>query len=150
ITFRHDVTKDFILRAAVTTSLARPNYYALAPFVSAIPGDYEVAAGNPDLKDTYATNFDLMAENYFENIGIVSAGIFYKNLQNFIYSYRDANYTREKFASDFPHITNPIPPDADRQWTFVQSRTGANVDVYGPEAAFQRRRACLPGRDLQG
>ncbi len=150
ITFRHDVTKDFILRAAVTTSLARPNYYALAPYVSALPGDYEVFAGNPDLKATYATNFDLMAENYFENIGIVSAGIFYKNLQNFIYSYRDANYTRSKFTADFPDITNPIPADADRQWTFVQSRNGDKVDVYGAEVAFQRQLDFLPGKFLKG
>src|SRR5690606_35210427 len=32
LSFRHNVSKDFILRAAVTTSLARPNYYALASY----------------------------------------------------------------------------------------------------------------------
>ena len=150
ITFRHDVTKDFIVRAAVTTSLARPNYYALAPFVSSLPGDHEIMTGNPDLKATYATNFDLMAENYFQNIGIVSAGIFYKNLNNFIYSYRDANYSSEKFATDFPDIANPIPADATDQWTFVQSRNGDNVDVYGAEVAFQRQLDFLPGKFLKG
>ena len=52
LTLRHNVNDDFILRAAVTTSLARPNYYNLAPYVNAIPGDHEIDAGNPNLKAT--------------------------------------------------------------------------------------------------
>src|SRR5690606_23367817 len=88
---------NFILRAAVTTSIARPNYYNLAPYVNVIPADSEIAAGNPNLKATYATNFDVMAENYFENIGIVSAGAFYKNLDNFIYTYNNKIYTTDNF-----------------------------------------------------
>ena len=30
-------------------------------------------------------NFDLMAERYFSNVGILSAGVFYKNISDFIY-----------------------------------------------------------------
>src|SRR5690606_36827378 len=111
---------------------------------------HEIMADNPDMKATYATNFDLMAENYFQNIGIVSAGIFYKNLKNFIYSYRDANYSREKFATDFPDIAHPIPADATDRWTFVQSRNGDNVDVYRAEVAFARQLDILPAKCLKG
>lgn len=150
LSFRHNVSKDFILRAAVTTSLARPNYYALAPYVSAVPGDFHIQAGNPNLKATYATNFDVMAENYFQNVGIVSGGMFYKRLSNFIYKYSDVNYTREKFANAFPDISNPIPENPDGQWTFIQSRNGDNVDVYGLEVAFQRQLDFLPGKFLKG
>ena len=148
LTVRHDVTNDFILRAAVTTSLARPNYYALAPFINALPGDTEIDAGNPNLKATYATNFDLMAENYFQNVGLVSAGAFYKRLNNFIYRYADRSYTGNKFANDFPDISNPIP--AGEEWRFRQSRNGDNVDVYGFEVAFQRQLDFLPGKFLKG
>ncbi|HLS94200.1 TonB-dependent receptor [Sphingobacterium allocomposti] len=150
LTLRHDVTKDFIIRAAVTTSLARPNYYALAPFVSSMPGDFEIVAGNPDLKATYATNFDLMLENYFQNIGLVSGGLFYKNLSNFIYTYNDPNYSHEKFAADFPNVSNPIPAGSSGQWSFVQHRNGDKVDVYGAEVAFQRQLDFLPGKFLKG
>ncbi|MBE8721265.1 TonB-dependent receptor [Sphingobacterium pedocola] len=148
LTLKHDVTKDLILRAAVTTSLARPNYYALAPYVNALPGDAELSAGNPNLKATYATNFDFMAENYFQNIGLVSAGAFYKRLNNFIYRYNDPNYNTGKFESDFPTVSNPVP--AGENWQFVQYRNGDNVDVYGFEVAFQRQLDFLPGRFLKG
>lgn len=150
ISFKHDVTNDFILRAAITTGLARPNYYALAPFVSTIPDEQSIEAGNPNLKATYATNFDFMAENYFQNVGLVSGGVFYKRLKNFIYNYSDPNYNREKFAGDFPNVENPIPADNNLPWNFLQARNGESVDVYGLEVAFQRQLDFLPGKFLKG
>ncbi len=143
VTLKHKFTDNFILRAAVTTSIARPNYYNLAPYVNVIPADSEIAAGNPNLKATYATNFDVMAENYFENIGIVSAGAFYKNLDNFIYTYNNKIYTTDNFSADFPTVANPIP--AGENWDFTQARNGDKVSVYGFEVAFQRQLDFLPG-----
>ena len=49
ISLQYNATKDLVLRAAVTTALARPNYYALAPYVNNIAADKEITAGNPDL-----------------------------------------------------------------------------------------------------
>lgn len=148
LTLRHDVTNDFVLRAAVTTSLARPNYYALAPFINALPEDGELDAGNPNLKATYATNFDFMAENYFQNVGLVSFGAFYKRLNNFIYRYVDRTYTSDKFTADFPEVSNPVP--TGEQWRYRQYRNGDNVDAYGLEVAFQRQLSFLPGKFLKG
>src|SRR5690606_11094029 len=125
ITLQHKFNDNFILRAAVTTSLTRPNYYNLAPFVNVIQEDSEIAAGNPNLKATYATNFDVMLENYFENIGIVSGRVFYKTLDNFIYSYNNTIYSSNDFASDFPSVAYPIPNGEN--WDFTQARNGDNV-----------------------
>lgn len=144
VTLKHKFTENFILRAAVTTSLARPNYYNLAPYVNVIQEDAEIAAGNPNLKATYATNFDVMVENYFKNIGIVSGGVFYKNLNNFIYTYNNNVYTANDFSADFPTIANPIP--AGENWDFTQARNGDKVSVYGFEIAFQRQLDFLPGK----
>ena len=91
-----------------------------------------------------------MAENYFENVGIVSAGVFYKRLHNFIYRYSDIDYTHDKFAEAFPDIQNPIPENTTDQWYFVQSRNGDDVDIYGAEIAFQRQLDFLPGKFLKG
>ncbi len=144
ITLRYDVQNDFILRAAATTALARPNYYDLVPFVNAIPGDREIVTGNPDLKATYAYNFDFMAEKYFSTIGILSGGIFYKNLKDFIYTYSNNQYTATNFAADFPNQSNPIP--AGENWDFIQKRNGDAVNLYGFEVAFQRQLDFLPGK----
>lgn len=148
ISFKYDATADMVLRAAFTTALARPDYYSLAPFVNNNAADAEISAGNPALKATYAYNFDLMAENYFKSVGLVSAGVFYKNLNNFIYTYSNNQYTSANFSGDFPEQANPIP--ADETWTFIQSRNGDNVAVYGFEFAFQRQLDFLPGKFLKG
>ncbi|GGB95687.1 TonB-dependent receptor [Dyadobacter sediminis] len=143
LSFKYNATENFILRAAATTALARPNYYALAPTLSTIPGDKEIRAGNPDLKATYSWNYDFMAENYFESVGLISGGVFYKNLKNFIYTYRNQQYTTVDFANNFPGSTNPVA--AGEQWDFFQSRNGENVHVFGFELAFQRQLDFLPG-----
>lgn len=148
LAFKFNVQDDFILRAAFSTALARPNYYALAPFVNALPDDTQISAGNPDLKATYAYNYDFMAEKYFQSIGIVSGGVFYKRLNNFIYNHRDNLYNNAKFANDFPGIANPIP--VGEQWRFVQSRNGKHVNVYGFEVAVQRQLDFIPGAFFKG
>lgn len=148
ITLKHNFTDNFILRAAFTTSLARPNYYALAPYVNSNISDKELFAGNPNLKATYSTNYDIMLERYFQNVGIISGGVFYKNLKNFIYMYNDRSFNATRFNEVFPDLNNPI--QAGETWDFAQFRNGDKVDVYGFEVAFQRQLDFLPGKFLQG
>jgi TonB-dependent receptor len=145
---KYQANDDLVFRGAFTTALARPNYYALTPFVGIVAGDENITAGNPDLDATNAYNFDLMAEQYFKSVGILSGGLFYKRLNNFIYTYADRSYTREKFTLDFPDVNNPIPDG--EQWAFTQSRNGESVDVYGFELAIQRQLDFLPGKFLRG
>ncbi len=145
---KYQANDDLVLRGAFTTALARPNYYALTPFVGIVAGDEAIAAGNPDLDATNAYNLDLMAEQYFKSVGILSGGLFYKHLKNFIYTYADRAYTQSKFASDFPDLTNPIPDG--EQWAFTQNRNGESVNVYGFEVAVQRQLDFLPGKFLRG
>ena len=146
LSFKYNAPKDWIYRAAFTTSLARPNYYDLAPFISVIPDDdSEIAAGNPNLKATYAYNFDLMVEKYYKSVGLLSGGVFYKNLNDFIYTYRDNQYTNAEFAVDFPGQPNPIPETNPGNWGLTQQRNGESVDVYGFEVALQRQLDFIPG-----
>ncbi|MDR6967718.1 TonB-dependent receptor [Flavobacterium arsenatis] len=147
VSFKYDASESLVLRAALTTALARPDYYALAPFVNNIASDSEIFAGNPNLDATLAYNADFMVENYFKSVGLLSGGIFYKRLNDFIYTYSDPAYTTDEFANDFPNQANPIP--AGENWTFTQSRNGDKVDVYGFEVALQRQLDFLPGKFLK-
>lgn len=148
LTLKHNFTEDFLLRAAYSTALARPNYYALAPYINSVPDDTKIFAGNPDLKATYSHNFDVMLEKYYRNIGLISGGVFYKNLKNFIYKYSNTAYKTADFARDFPGKPNPIA--ADQTFEFYQDRNGDKVNLYGFEVAFQRQLDFLPGKFLQG
>jgi TonB-dependent receptor len=143
LNLKYNVTKNFVMKAAVTKSLARPRYYDLVPFFNVSPGNASINAGNPSLEPVRAFNADLMAEHYFKSVGIISGGLFYKKLDNFFYTYIDGAYTTAKFAADFPGVTNPIP--ASTTWDFAQRRNGDGANVFGFEAAIQRQFDFLPG-----
>lgn len=142
ITLKYDIDKDFIIRTAFSTAIARPNYYYLVPFTSITTDQMDLSIGNPHLKPTYSYNFDIMTEYYFESIGLVSGGGFYKNMKNFIYTYKNVNYTLDNFSKDFPGVINPI--QIGDVWTFTQYKNGKDVDVFGIEISMQRKLDFIP------
>ena len=148
ITFKYQTSNDWIYRAAFTTALARPDYYALAPHISVFSEDTSINAGNPDLKVTYAYNFDLMVEKYFQSVGMISAGVFYKNLNDFIYTYYSENFTTQDFERNFSGQNNPIP--TGENWRFTQQRNGDQVNLFGFEVAVQRQLDFIPGAFWKG
>jgi TonB-dependent receptor len=148
ITFKYTPIENFVVRAAATTAIARPNYYALSPYVNTVLDDSAIDAGNPDLKASYAWNYDLMGEYYFKSVGLISGGVFYKNINDFIYQFRDENLSTAAFATQFPDLPNPVP--AGESWTLTQARNGESVKVYGFEVALQRQLDFLPGAFLKG
>jgi TonB-dependent receptor len=124
IHLKYDFNRNTILRAAWTNTIARPNYFDLVPYAEFSPQDQELARGNPDLLATTAMNFDLMAERYFNTIGLVSLGGFYKNLDNFIYVQTQQNFSDPQFGDDL-EFTRPL--------------NGGAATVAGFEVSFQRQ-----------
>lgn len=85
---RFDASENFVVRAAATRAIGRPNYESLAPFVQiedANSSEPQVTMGNPDLDPLYSNNFDLSVEYYVGNMGLLSAAVFYKDIENPIF-----------------------------------------------------------------
>lgn len=76
-----DVTN---IRAAYTRTFIRPLFNDFTPgqSVDVVGAVKTITRGNPNIKPTYADNFDLTAEHFFGNIGFVSTGVFHKNLKD--------------------------------------------------------------------
>ena len=113
--------EDSQLRAAVTRSLARPNFEDMAPWRLVNLEDREVELGNPDLDVTTAWNIDLMWEKYLQPVGIFSAGIFYKDLTDYIYIFQ----------------VDEVVDGEDVE--VVQPRNGDKGTLAGFEIAFQNQ-----------
>jgi len=126
---KYDFGKNYVFRLAWTNTLARPDYYRLVPFEEYNPEDGELIAGNPELDPTTSMNFDLMAEKYFTDIGLVSIGGFYKDVKDFIY---------EQEMNNFLH---PVYGEVD----FTTFNNGQSATVMGFEAAIQKQLDFLPG-----
>jgi len=121
VLLKYNLSSRSLIRGSVTSTLARPNYYDLVPYISFSRDDLEAEFGNPDLKAATATNVDLSYENYLPNVGLVSAGVFYKRINNFIYTESINNY-----------VYNGTTYDAQTP------KNGEVANVQGLELAFQR------------
>jgi TonB-dependent receptor len=75
------------IRAAYTKTLSRANLPDLSPseIVDVTGGQARITRGNPALNPTYSNNLDLIGELFLENIGQVTAGVFYKGISNYIF-----------------------------------------------------------------
>lgn len=127
---KYDLGANSIIRAAWTNSLARPSYFSLVPSENYSPENQTLVRGNPNLEATKAMNFDIMAESYFESIGLVSAGVFQKTLRDFIY---------DKTA------LNVVDPKYGQLISSTRPENGGTANAYGIETALQRQLDFLPG-----
>jgi TonB-dependent receptor len=113
------------VRAAYTRSVVRPTFEQLAPgFI--IDGD-EAEFGNPNLAPLTSHNLDLGIARYLGRAGILSAGLFYKDIKNFVYATDVAG--TGAFAS------------FDEAKTFAN---GDEADIWGLELSFSRQLDWLP------
>jgi TonB-dependent receptor len=128
---RFNATGDVVIRAAWTNTLARPNYYDLVPYRLIENGDELLALGNSALKPTTSMNFDLMGEKYFESVGIISVGGFYKKLDDIVFTYKEFNYMDPVSGIEFEEFEQPL--------------NGGEAQLAGFEIAVQRQLNFLPG-----
>jgi TonB-dependent receptor len=128
---RYNVTDNMNLRAAVTRSYARPNFSDIIPAQEININEGEGTIGNAKLKPVAATNVDILAEKYFGSVGILSGGIFYKRLTDFIFNRR--------FESD------QYPGSEGQVIDITQARNGESASLFGFEVAYQQNLTFLPG-----
>jgi TonB-dependent receptor len=78
----YSLTENMNIRIAGTQTLARPNFREIAPYASKEFINDEELLGNPDLKRTLITNYDLRWE-WFTNPGeVLAVSGFYKQMKN--------------------------------------------------------------------
>lgn len=83
-----ELTPEVLLRFAASQNLNRPGLGSIAAEGSAFKddnsGDITASRGNPNLKPYKDTTLDFSAEYYFGKVGLLSASVFHKRINNFI------------------------------------------------------------------
>jgi len=118
--------ENTVLRFSWNNTISRPVFEQTIPFAE-IDND-EVEVGNPDLDSLESSNFDVSVERYIGGLGLVSAAVFYKDVENFIFE--------QTLFEDFGDIENA------EVTTF---RNGPSGDILGLELTAQRQLDFLPG-----
>lgn len=114
------------LRAAYTRTFARPDFASLNPGTTVNEINRVIVSGNPELNPTYSSNFDLLGEYFFTNVGVFSGGVFYKQITDDIY-----NATSQQTINGFQYLVTR-PENIESAW------------LFGAEFGFSHRFDYLP------
>lgn len=82
--FRYALEPNLILRAAYSSTIARPGFNQANPALAIDLGSAIVSTGNANLKPAKANSFDFSIEKYLREGGILSVGVFDKEISNYI------------------------------------------------------------------
>jgi TonB-dependent receptor len=124
------LTPNTNLRGAFSMGISRPNFQDQVPSQQIDPNTtpQSLQIGNPNLKPEKARNYDLLVEHFFQPLGVLQGGFFYKTLTDPIY------LTSVKLSSG---------PFAN--FLQQQSINGPSAYIYGVEMAWEQRLSFLPG-----
>jgi TonB-dependent receptor len=96
LNIKYTPSDKIVARFAFTQTIARPKFGNSAAFQlvesevtedeGEIKTERKAEVGNPELNPYESTNLDLSIEYYPGNIGVLSAGLFYKDIDNYILS----------------------------------------------------------------
>src|SRR5690606_7864818 len=115
-----------VLRASYSESLARPAFGDVAYRRNVNREDQEITVGNPALKELTARNWDASFEYYLPSLGVLSASIFHKEIENFSYETQVAG--------------DPAYPD----YKVTSFANGSEGSINGVELGYQQQLRMLP------
>jgi iron complex outermembrane receptor protein len=106
---KFDVRPDLVVRTALAKTISRPDYSALGGSVSLNDDALSGSGGNVNLDPVRSTNFDLSAEWYFAPKALLSAGLFYMDLNSIVAQGTSTGtyYNNKRGAQTVYQITSP-------------------------------------------
>ncbi|MFW2349313.1 TonB-dependent receptor [Qipengyuania sp.] len=137
LNLRFEASPNLVLRAAGYRSLVRPKLSKLAPRFAVEQNDddeREGEFGNPDLQPYKAWNFDASIEYYMNRTGALTAGVFYKSIEDYIvdasFDAGDPPFNGVYRGIAFDEATIPL--------------NGDKAEVFGIELGFAQAFTFLP------
>ncbi|WP_454759543.1 TonB-dependent receptor [Caulobacter segnis] len=142
-----ELTPEVLVRFAASKNLNRPGLGSMAAEGSAFKddssGEITASRGNPNLKPYKDTTLDVSVEYYFGKVGLLSASVFHKSIENFIGSLTLENVPFSQTGVPFTTI-----PGATANTIVSEFSMPINVEgkkkLTGVELAAQAQFSFLP------
>jgi iron complex outermembrane recepter protein len=151
-----DLTPDLVARFAATRTMTRADYSALGGFTNLTPpgtvgGTGSGSGGNPDLKPIRSNNLDAGLEWYFAPRSLLSGGLFYMDLDNYV-GFGSELKTYLTYSSQFPNGAEvpyllTVPVNAKGR---VQGAELAYVQAFNENFGIQANYTYADGKQTSG
>lgn len=119
---RQEFDQDSILRASYSTALNRPDFIHTAPYRIVDEDEHTISEGNPNAKEAYAHNFDISYERYLRPLGLLSAALFYKKINDPLF----------------------VATSVTNGYKLTRAENGSSGNIHGLELAWQQTLDFLP------
>ncbi len=139
-----EVTPSFLLRVAAAKNINRPGLSSVAASGSANADNGKITAsiGNPNLKPYKDNSVEASAEWYFGQVGLVSLGVFHKDISNLVASQTLLNVPYSSTGLPTSMVAGATPSTIVAE--FTQPVNLAKAYVTGVEMAAQTNFTFLP------
>jgi TonB-dependent receptor len=134
--FKYQITPGLLARLSYASNIGRPNIGQIVPNSTVDDEDMTIRTSNPALKPQYADNFDLSMEYYFEPAGLLSAGVFLKEMKDFIFTQGGATVGSGS-DNGFGGLYEG--------YTLTTQYNGGSSKVKGAEISYTQQFNFLPG-----
>ncbi len=140
-----ELTPNLYLRAAAAKVMTRPALGQVTPGGSVtLTGNLGLAIGNPDLNPTRAKTCDLALEWYFEQGGLLSGALFYKDISTFVQTF---TVSRPFNTLGFPlSVLAGTTLNGTENFSFSTPINTDGGPLRGFEVNYQQPFKFLPGR----
>jgi TonB-dependent receptor len=133
---KYEPLPGFLTRLSWSTGVGRPPFGNVIPNTSINDSARTVSVSNPELKPQRANNYDFSAEYYFRPQGMVTLGLFKKDISDYIYT--DSSQVigtgaNNGFDGDYPG------------YRLTTTRNGGSAKIEGIELSYQQQLVFLPG-----
>ena len=134
-----ELMPDLVWRASASKVMTRPGIGSLTPGGSVDSFNYRVTFQNPFLDPTRAKAFDTSLEWYFAPEAILSAALFYKDIDSRpISEQREGTYASTGLPLSLLVPTSPAAENPEgRPWEINTVVNGPGGKLHGLELAFQ-------------
>jgi TonB-dependent receptor len=142
---RYALTRDTILRASYSTAMGRPDLSTLIPAATYNSTTMRVTFGAPGLKPQYSTAYDVSFEHYYKPMGMISAGVFRKDLKDFTFwrMVTEDDVDENGMVMGMYNLSDymAIYPG----YEFIHCGNGGKGRVQGVEVSWEHQLTFLPG-----
>ncbi|MDP0501642.1 MAG: TonB-dependent receptor [Verrucomicrobiota bacterium JB022] len=133
---RYNLTDKLVLRVAYAKTIGRPALHNIVPYrwigentgENGPPGF--VVTSNPGLEPWEADNYDVSLEYYTDNAGVISVGVFRKEIVNF--------FTNSRQVVDQALMDELGLPEYTRGWEYQTERNGGDARIQGVEFNYEQ------------
>ncbi|HEY1108709.1 MAG TPA: TonB-dependent receptor, partial [Opitutaceae bacterium] len=141
---RFSYNQNLIFRGAYYRSILRPDAQNIARSLVINDTQTNFTTANPDLKPEFADNFEVRAEYYFEPVGLISAGVFYKKLKD-VQVTTTQDFTRGNIPQDILDLGFTEDTLLTNSAQYSTTVNGPETAVKGFEVDYSQQLSFLPG-----